>query len=147
MHYRRMYVGNVVSILDSMKSQFIRRTMHDSFANPAPCQGNRKSIGMVVSAIGALRTRCSAKFSRKHHQCFIQKPSLFEICYQTGNRFVYLCNLLSMPFFQIAMRVPGPGPAVTSVKNLHEARSCFDQSTGHQTLSAKRIGRSRVDSI
>src|SRR6185436_13785081 len=62
-----MDVGDIVTLLDGVKSDFVGRPVRDAALDAATCHPNGESIRMMISAISSLTCRRSTEFGREDH--------------------------------------------------------------------------------
>ena len=77
-----MQIGDIVSVFNGVKSDFVRRTMSQSAFNSASGEGYRESIWMMIAAVSILKARRSSKLSTDDDERFIEHPALFQISEQ-----------------------------------------------------------------
>lgn len=134
-------VVDVDGIFSNIETEFVARAIGKAALNTAPSHPERKSVGMMVSAIVApLHHRGSAELPAPDDDRVIEQPALFEIADEGGAWFVGFLTILLEATDKVAMLVPG------FVEQLNEADAAFDQSPGEQTVRGV-AGLSRFDTV
>src|SRR4051812_11369779 len=88
MENRGVDVGNVVTILDRVKTNLVCGAMHHAPLEAAAGHPNSKSKDMMVAAVGVLRTRTAAKLGRKDDKRLFEHAALIEIFQQPSDRLI-----------------------------------------------------------
>src|SRR5581483_3598430 len=60
--HRGVHISYVVSVLHSVKSELVGRAVNDAALDTRACHPNRKSIWIMVAAVGAFSPGCPAEF-------------------------------------------------------------------------------------
>ena len=147
LEHGRVNVGDVVPVRGGVEAQLVGGAVNDAPFDSASGHHDRKSIGMMVAAVGPLCTGSSSEFGSQDDDRLIEQAALLEIFDQPGDRQIDLPAQRRVPGLEGAVRVPGAGPSVRSVKNLYEPRSPFDQPPGDEALASKRFGCLVVQAI
>ena len=73
---RRVNVGDVVTIFDSVESDFVGGSVDDTSLQTAAGHPNRETENVVISPVGSLGPRRASELGRKDDERFIKKSSL-----------------------------------------------------------------------
>src|ERR1051325_9753890 len=82
---RGMNIGDVMTILDRVESEFVSDSVRDSAFDAAAREPCAEARGMVIAS-GAFRARRASELRAEDHKRFVQEPALLQILEQPGNR-------------------------------------------------------------
>ena len=112
-------VGDVVTVLDGVKTQLVGGAVNVSALDAAARHPDGEGVGMVVSSAGSFRAGGSAELGGPDNQRLIQQAALFEVLQQPGNGFVDLPAQTVVALLQRPVGVPAI--ARGAVIDLHES--------------------------
>src|SRR5260221_12823298 len=75
---RGVNVRDVVTVLDSVKTKLVGLAVYDAALDAAASQPDRKTVGMMVAAVGPFRAWRSAELRRPDHDRVLEQPSLLQ---------------------------------------------------------------------
>lgn len=105
-----MDVGDVMSILNGMKSDFVGDPVRDATLDSATRHPDGKTVDVMVASVSSLSPRRAAKLARKHDHGRIQKASLLEIFQQCCDRLIHGLKVLFMIRLQCTVSIPNASP-------------------------------------
>ena len=142
-----MHVGDVVAVLDGVEAELVGRAVDDAALDAAAGQPGREAVRVVVAAVAALGTRRSAELRAPDDDRLVEQAAALQVVEQGRDRLIDLAAIARVIRFEPAVRVPGAGPAVGAVEDLHEPDAALDQPPGRQTELAERLGRRVVQAV
>ena len=92
---RGVDVGDVMPVLDGVEAEFVGRAVDDAALDAAAGQPDREAVGVVVAAVGALRTRGAAELGGPDHERVVEQAAVLEVVEQAGDGLVDLAQRLA----------------------------------------------------
>ncbi len=92
-------------------SPLIRFSVGDTAPNPAAGHPDAEPVFVVIAAVGALRERRSAEFTRPHNQRFVEQPGLFQITEQRGDGLIDGERVVAVILDDVSVGIPARIPA------------------------------------
>src|SRR5688572_9891446 len=92
----------------------------------------------MITAVGALRSRRTAKFAAPQYQCVFEQSARFQIVQQSGDGLIDFGSVLFMITLEAFVLIPLIGMA-----DLHESNSLFREPASHQALPSEVL-RDRI---
>ena len=79
MKKRRMNIRDVMSVLDSVKSEFVGCAVRHAALDAATGHPYGEAKRMMIAPVLVLRARRTTEFGGPHHQGLIEQPSLLQV--------------------------------------------------------------------
>ena len=115
---RGVDVGDIMSVLDRVEAQFVGGAVDDPALDTPSRHPDRKSIVVMIAAVGTLDARGSTEFGGENDNRLVKQPALFEIPEQTGHRQVNLRTHAGVVLSKRRMGIPGTCGAI-SILGVH----------------------------
>ena len=135
---RGMQIVHVDFVGDGFESQFVGGPVCDAAFEAASGQPGGKTLGVMITAIGALGKRCASELTAPPNQSVVEQATLFQVSQQPGDRLVYFQGQF-LVLGHVAVLVPHRGRIVVAVVDLNVAHASFSELTRHQALTPKAV--------
>ena len=85
-----VHVGDVMPVLNRMKSKLVSATMGDAAFDSPTSHPNAETEDVMIAPVSALRPRGAAEFRCKDHQRLLEQAAPIQIRKQCANRLIHL---------------------------------------------------------